>query len=218
MTIKSRWEERGCNSVGNIIGVLSSLLSLISFFYVQEYAELRWIFLISGVCCTVFILFLDKEKGPIKCGNEEKNIEYMCNWISTDGEVVVFSRNLSWVKEDKVRAVLKSKGNELSICAENDSILLSEFRRAGVNVYLYGELGFKPVSRFTIIRANKSGKQIAIAQFENRHNKDLRYIYETRNLNPNFQEQCLLEVAKDLFNLVKLTCDKKREKLHATNL
>jgi hypothetical protein len=204
--------------VAKIIGVLSSVLSLVSFFYVQEYAGLRWIFLISGVCCTIIILSLDKEKGPIKCSNEEKNIEYMCNWISTDGEVVVFSRNLSWVKDDKVAAVLKSKGNELSICAENDSKLLSEFRKAGVNVYLYGELGFKPVSRFTIIRANKSGKQIAIAQFENRHNKDFRYIYETRNIYPNFQEQCLLEIAKDLFNLVKLTFDKKKKgELHATN-
>ena len=74
MTIKSFW-ERGGDSVAKIIGVLSSVLSLASFFYVQEYAGLRWIFLISGVCCTIIILSLDNEKGPIKCSNEEKNIE-----------------------------------------------------------------------------------------------------------------------------------------------
>lgn len=119
---------------------------------------------------------------------------YMCKWISSPGRTVVFSRDLSWGSEGKTREILlrKSKRSELTIFLEAPTPLSDELKKAGANIQVYGQTGFVPESRFTIVGSDKQGARVAVGLLEN--GKHVVYQFESG-------QHPIFALAKDLTKL-----------------
>ncbi|MEL7569169.1 MAG: hypothetical protein AAGU14_01270 [Eubacteriaceae bacterium] len=186
------------------IGILGSFASIIALFLTQTPWTIWSIatFFIGLIFMIIWFLKDIKDyndKKPIIYEKQEDIEKYMLNWINTGGQVVVYSRNLSWVN-DEIKEMMFKKGSELTIFAQNTSKLIEELIDKNVNVYLYGCTEYEPISRFTIIRANRTDKQIAIANVEKRKQKEKHYIYESSR---DSMDRRLLDISTDLIEFTK---------------
>lgn len=187
------------------MGYVGSIASIVSLgFYFQDGNVVK-IICIIGIFAISYLIYdevqQNKKNKMFSCDNDGEIKKYMYNWISTQGQVSIFSRDLSWV-DDQIKILMLSKKEDLSICAAKETDLLKELRANDVNVYLYDDSIFPMVSRFTIIRSNKSDKQIAIATTQKIHNKEKHCIYESRN---NLVDNWIIGLAQDLINMTKQT-------------
>lgn len=187
-----------------IIGNIGSIASVIALFFVEtNWYWWRVLGIILGLAGSLYLIIAEvleyKKSKPIICKNDTEIRKYMYDWIKTSGKVNVFSRDLSWVN-DEIKIMMQCKGDDLSVCAEKDSQLIKDLRQAHVNVYLYGGMQYEPISRFTIIRANKPQKQIAIAAVSKLKYKEKHIIYESSN---EHMDEWLLAATTDLVELTK---------------
>jgi hypothetical protein len=93
--------------------------------------------------------------------------EYMQRWIAECGRAAVWTRDLSWVDDDKTRDLLLSKAREksLTLCMPRMNDIGQALREAGATVYTYGAAEFdSPASRFTIAYSGNGGTRVAIAR------------------------------------------------------
>lgn len=133
--------------------------------------------------------------------NSAQIVEYMRVWLSKGGRSAVFSRDLSWGSDRRVKLALleKSRKGELLLFVGRDTELIRELRAAGADVYDYSSLDFSPEGRFTIIDHGKAGARIAIGAFvDGRH--------EIREYDSSDHE--LYAVANDLVRLAVATAKK----------
>ena len=89
---------------------------------------------------------------------------YMYRWIDQGGRVVIFSHDLSWVVDDEMRALLrtKSENHELTLVLPADTDLSTSLRRWGSDVITYSEFDYTIKSRFTIVNLDRTDARVAI--------------------------------------------------------
>jgi hypothetical protein len=92
--------------------------------------------------------------------------DYMYRWISHDGRVAIFSRDLSWVRDQAMRDLLLSKArrDELSIFVPRRIPLTEELEGAGAKICDYPDLDYTPQARFTIIRRGRQDPAVAVGR------------------------------------------------------
>lgn len=98
--------------------------------------------------------------------------DYMYRWISTGGRVVIFTRDMSWANEPRIKDLLlnKARSEELTICLPDPIPLSQELEAAGASIATYAGVGHVPLSRFTIINADRMDAHVAIGRrIKNRH-------------------------------------------------
>lgn len=92
--------------------------------------------------------------------------DYMYRWISRGSRVAIFSRDMSWVRDDEMKELLrqKSRKDELHLCLPNRIALSEELEREGAHVHVYPQLQYIPQSRFTIINKDRMDAQVAVGR------------------------------------------------------
>ena len=92
--------------------------------------------------------------------------DFMCDWISNEGRVVVFTRDLTWVKEaDRDLLTLlesKARSADLTIVLPHHTPLTQHLEAVGAEVVTYPRLGHTIQSRFTVVGLGRGGARVAI--------------------------------------------------------
>ncbi|OEH85561.1 hypothetical protein BHU72_15070 [Desulfuribacillus stibiiarsenatis] len=130
--------------------------------------------LISGAIIFFLInIYLEYKDSP-KIYRKEKDInEYMYSWISRGGRVAIFTRDMTWAKQENIKALLfnKAANNELAIylpeVTPKISSFLDELESLGAELYQYPELDLVPESRFTIINKDRNDARVAVGRTVN---------------------------------------------------
>lgn len=91
---------------------------------------------------------------------------YMYEWISSAGTAAIFSRDLTWVDDKEMKAMLerKSANGELTIVLAKEVPLSRRLAKAGANVIYYDDFGYTIKSRFTIVNLNRIDSRVAIGK------------------------------------------------------
>lgn len=186
------------------IGFLSAVVSLGSFSLEnKEWNAYSISLLISTIVIFLiasYFLFVKKETKKLK--SQEKINAFMKYWIKTSGVVKILSRDLSWVDEE-VLGIMQAKGSDLYLYVEEENEKVKKIRANNPegNYYFYKDIGFNPLSRFTVIHANKQDKQIAIAiKEQNGYKKIDHEIYVSKG---SQIDNKILGLAIDLMNCIE---------------
>jgi hypothetical protein len=134
-----------------------------------------WHWLILGaaifgaVALAVYAIVEFFRSEPKKYRSQKKINSFMCRWVSSGGRVVIFSRDMSWAREDQVRKILleKAERGELTIFLEHTIELTDELRERGATIVTYQSLGHTPRARFTIVGYGREGARVAVGVQEN---------------------------------------------------
>lgn len=172
---------------------LSALTSVKAFSTIGSYASLvglllvirppdkplnfwHWMFL--GIGTILFIIALvsqvrDVLKDKTILLSTQKQIrDYMYQWISRAGVAAIFTRDMSWVQDEEMRTLLRSKArrDELCLCLPQRIALSDELEKEGARVSIYPELNYTPQSRFTLINKGRMDAEVAVGRgFKDKH-------------------------------------------------
>lgn len=93
-------------------------------------------------------------------------VDYMHRWISGGSRVVIFTRDMSWAREPRIRDLLASKAqrSELTVCLPEPIELTDELARHGARIVVYPVLSYVPTSRFTIVNEDRMDARVAIGR------------------------------------------------------
>jgi hypothetical protein len=155
----------------NLIGIISAVCSIAG-----VYLELRphGTFSVGegiaiGVFSTFFLIVIISEIATYRRAHgriykdEADNKRYMQRWIQQGARTVIVSRDMSWVDEPIKRLLLeKARKNELVLFAQSDWPICRELSAAGADVRKYGDLGWQPRTRFTIINYGRHDEKVAV--------------------------------------------------------
>lgn len=193
-----------------LIGFIGSFASIVSLFFLEE----KWCIAKSIMFVLLLMLFfistysLFFRRDTLLCKTEEEINSFMKKWINTNGVVKILSRDLTWV-DKKILKILSKKGKDLYLYVEKENDKTREILQENpeCNIFYYGNIGFVPKSRFTIIHANKDEKQIAIAIKEKAGYKKLEheiYISKDRQM-----DKKIVGLADDLIQCIN--CRRKSD-------
>lgn len=104
---------------------------------------------------------------PSRFSSEDAIRDFMVEWISQEGRVCIYTRDMSWAQQDdRVSELLQTKAErgELTICLPKRIALTDRLENKGASVYTYSKLDYAPVSRFTVVRAGREDAQVAIGR------------------------------------------------------
>ena len=153
-------------------GSLASLFGLV--FLLQPHGETlttlqSWL-LGVGVCLVIAVFGLQIwdyfRKRPKSMTRESQIRDYMYKWISRGGRVAILSNDMSWVRDEEMKELLRSKAHndELSLCLPKEIELSQELEQEGAQVHTYPELKYIPLSRFTIRNRGRMDAQVAVGR------------------------------------------------------
>jgi len=160
-------------------GHLGTLASLLGIIFMMDSTEspssfVMGFFIALAIIMFCFVIFLEmklfKQNKGVYCKNDEEINDYMFNWISKEGVVTVFTRDMSWAQDDPVIKRLlfeKSQGGELVIILAENKDLTKQLEKSGAKIYTYGELNYIPNSRFTIVRSGRIDSEVAVGKEQN---------------------------------------------------
>ncbi|GFM87971.1 hypothetical protein PSCICO_33700 [Pseudomonas cichorii] len=118
-----------------------------------------------------FLIFFEiytlEGKRVFKQTDPDSIMNYMLHWIFYGGRVAIWTRDMSWAKDDKSKNLLreKARSGELIICLPAHTPLSQELEKEGADVYEYGaELLSDPSARFTIAYYGREGSKVAIGR------------------------------------------------------
>lgn len=189
-------------NIGSQIGVLASLLGLAYTLRPTTGVFSGWQYLLIFISILLFIVYVIFEiyeyctNGKLTFSNPKSIRNYMFKWIKSSGNTVIFTRDLSWVNDEEMREMLrtKSQNHELIICLPNRIERVEEFEIMGATIIEYSQIQYTPTSRFTIKNFGRNDAMIAVGQgLEN--NKHL--IEEYKN-----GEHPYFHVANDLVKML----------------
>lgn len=162
-----------------IVGSLGTLVT--SYFLVdfEKYGVWVNIFLLCVVGYATFFLIQDairafKQRPKIFDRSSEtgkKEIaKYLVNQLKSSGSVVIFSKDLTWVKEgsDAEKLLIKkAEEKELILFVEDELPITEKLKLKGAEVKAYGgqkKKGFSPKSRFTLLdyRAGRTRVMVGV--------------------------------------------------------
>jgi hypothetical protein len=176
MSVKAFWIAWG-GLILRFIAVGGSLASLVGLLAIQpapQYVS-GWVIFLRVLAVIFFGLFAILEfyarRGRRAFANRDKDgiKKYMHNWIEHGGRVAIWSRDMSWVRDDDTRELLrdKAKQNELILCLPEHNDLSRELAEAGAEVCSYGKKCLEsPASRFTITSFGRVGARLAVGRTE----------------------------------------------------
>lgn len=189
-----------------ILVELGTVASIISLCFLFEPSSIeKAIIMVIGLGCFAFLIADDywrQRCNEKTCKSKEEIKKTMLDLIRTDGRTCMVSRDLSWV-DSEVEQALIGKGENLRIFVERETELTKRLANNDVQMGYYGGTGFKPNSRFTVIRYNKNTRQVAIANTQNSIRKKHKFkhvIYETGG-NDCKQDTWIDSLAMDIIEL-----------------
>jgi hypothetical protein len=155
----------------NLIGIISAVCSIAG-----VYLDLRprgavspVEGIIAGVLGTFFLAVIISEIVTYRTAhgrvykNDADTKRYMQRWIQRGARTVIVSRDMSWVDEPIKHLLLeKARKNELLLFAQSDWPICRELSTAGAEVMKYGDLGWQPRTRFTIINYDRHDERVAV--------------------------------------------------------
>lgn len=186
-----------------IITSISSIASILSFLY-PLYSQKQEVSLFQIVCLIVFfvsslfICYWSIKNRPKTYDNQDEIEGYMYNWISKSGRSVIFTRDMSWCKSDKIKSLLidKARSEELILFMQKKTDFASFLEDEGAEVYDYTNIGYTPAARFTIAHYGRGDAKVAIGRTDS---KGKHRIEEFEGgVHPQFH------LADDLVNILKL--------------
>ncbi len=135
----------------------------------------------------------------------------MKKWVKIKGVVKILSRDLSWVNDEIIESFAK-KGADLHLYVMSENRVVKKIREKNpyCKIYFYGEYGFEPDSRYTIIRANRDSRQIAITLKE--QNSYTRLHHEIYISKGNAYDKKMLGLANDLMKCMECVDQEYGEK------
>ena len=167
----------------------------------------HWQIFFIAIIVFVFVIaaFLDirneRNSLPKKYKSKAKINNYMYNMLKTGGACEICSRDASWIKEDKIFALLieKSKNQELTLYVHTKTKDISTLEKHGAEVVEYGKFGFEPFTRFTIVNStNHASSYVAIGK---QKPNEPHVIEELDSSHPTYS------MAKDLIQSIKAADD-----------
>lgn len=185
------------------VGTATSIISLS--FNMQPWGKI--IAIVAGILCLAYLVYIDvikSQENTIICHNEGEIRVQMQRLIKMQGKICIMSRDLSWITPE-IEASIIHKGDSMLIFAQRSTELTKRMADQGVSIYLYGDSGFEPKTRFTIIRFNQIQPQVAIAKPLNKLKGKYTYdhkIYEAESENGD-TDAWLVSLALDLMELCK---------------
>jgi hypothetical protein len=161
-----------------ILRIISALVSFVSCIGLLVSLEPKWdkwgfwhmffAFVSVGLFIVLIVLELKKPFPRHVYSRSDKAgiIDYMHRWISLGGRVAIWSRDLSWATDDRIRPLLigKAKAGELIICVPRQTDLTRDLQLAGAEIRAYAPSNMEPSSRFTIIDFGKDGSRVAVGR------------------------------------------------------
>lgn len=198
--IKANWELM--YRLLTLIGVFASLAALVISLgpSLKDFGFGKSALVFFSLAFFVLAFFLELRsafrKKSIPVADKKRIRDFMFKWISSGERVAIFSRDLSWVDDEKIKELLFSKASagELCICVPRETDLTRELRHVGAEIYTYSHIDHVPQSRFTIVNFGRGGSRVAVG---NRHG-NFHVIEEfSANDHPAFY------MANDLVMLVK---------------
>jgi hypothetical protein len=185
-------------TIGNIsaiLGILGFFIPYLSSGTLNQLNLFQFISIGFSIALIVIMAVYDWVNRPQRYRSSDQIQNYMYDWVSQTGRVVIFTRDMSWVNETiKRKLIEKSKESELIVCMPKANALAGELQSYGARIVEYNRhLTYTPESRFTIVRFGRSDARIAIGiQNENEH-----LIEEFSN-----GHHPLFHVAHDLVNIL----------------
>jgi hypothetical protein len=187
---------------------LSSLASVIGFIYTmatnQTSLPMSYTVIVAFIIIAFFIsLVLDyrdylKQKPRSFKPDSNEIKQYLFNWISKGGHAAIFTRDMSWANDARIKNMLiaKARNSELTVILPKPNDLTHELEMSGANIISYEGLDYTPQSRFTIINKDRMDSQVAFG----RRIKDQHIIEEFANGN-----HPVFALANDLVEIVSQT-------------
>jgi hypothetical protein len=106
-------------------------------------------------------------KRVFKQSDSDSIRNYMLHWIAYGGRVAIWTRDMSWAKDEKSKSLLldKARDGELIICLPIQTPFSELLEKEGAKIYVYGtELLSDPSARFTIAYYGRDGSKVAIGR------------------------------------------------------
>lgn len=112
------------------------------------------------------IIYISKSLKDNTYPTKEKINSFMSSWLDEHGTSVIFSRDMSWAKDEEINLVLKKKAvnNELTVVLAAHNDISRELKELGATIIEYGYLDFVPETRFTIVDYGASYSKVAIGE------------------------------------------------------
>jgi len=188
--------------LGGWISILLGLIGLWVTFNpdITQFSIFQVVLLTITVLGILFMIYWDiyshLKRRPKLYRTTKQIDQYMHNWISQRGRVLIFTRDMSWAASQDIKKLLMDKAvrRELEICLPEPIPLTTELAAAGAEVFTYKSFNDSPYSRFTIIRYGKADARIAIGRNVDGLHRIDEYSYGS---DPVFS------IAYDLVRLVK---------------
>ena len=90
---------------------------------------------------------------------------YMIRWIRDGGQVVIWTRDMSWADDDHVKQLLcrKARSHEVIICLPRETETTDYLKQNGAEIVTYGAWD-SPAASFTIANFNRAGSRVAVGR------------------------------------------------------
>lgn len=148
----------------------------------------------------------ERKKSAKKYKSISEINKYMYEMLKNSGACEICSRDASWISEGPIYSLLmnKSKKNELTFLVHKKTNEVKALEDAGAEVIEYGELGFDPITRFTIVNSgNHAYSYVAIGK---KKPNEPHTIEELDASHPTYS------MATDLIRSVKIAHDNYKKK------
>ena len=187
------------------IGSFASVLGVIISLMLSSHDIFGWelvpiiaavILFILMIAAAIIVLKSDVPTRRYRFDDKEGIRNYLFNWIKSGRRVVIWTRDMSWVDDEEMAQMLRSKAraHELILCLPREIDKSDDLKKHGAEVFAYGTLD-APESRFTIVNYGQVGSRVAIG----RRRDNLHIIQEFSGAD----EHPAFHMARDLVRLVQ---------------
>ena len=171
--------------------------------------------MIAGIFSIGYLTYDNYQKSKVNaiiCNTDDEIKQAMKGLINSSGTVCFMCRDCSWVDEELEKELIK-RGSSVLIFASEENEITKRLKENKVLVKYYGNTGFKPESRFTILKYDRDNPQVAIANTEEsvRKGKGFKYTLYATTDNGCRQDKWINALALDLAKLCELVCDDKEQ-------
>lgn len=109
----------------------------------------------------------ERPRLSVKHSDQTRINEYMFNLLRHGGRVLIFSNDLTWVRESqKIQKLLavKAAHDEVTLILPKENEIMDSLRAKGARTYTYPEHGLVPKSRFTIVYYGTADQKVAVGR------------------------------------------------------
>lgn len=184
------------------VSMLVSLILLVFSFKDADQPLTAWQWAFALVCVgitavvTTFDLLEWRRRGWKDLRGAGEIRDYMFDWIDSASSAAIFSRDMSWVQDDRMKGMLreKARSSSLVLVLPREIPFSAELKQLGASVYHYPQIDYVIRSRFTVVDLDSHNTRVAIG----RSNGDRHRVEEiSAGDNPS------LNLAIDMLELVR---------------